>query len=566
MPEAQQPVARHLVEDLLIKDGVRLPFAERALLAERGVTRDLLDGLTAASLLRVERDEQGRMLYEVGHDTLVAPIGEAAKARREGEERERLQREAEEQREALRREAERQAEEKRKIARARRNAILVGIGALLLLVYALLQSRQATQAKREAEEAKAEAVKMTALAGQRDSLARQAQTQADTAQHIATRKTEEARQSAEANAKTMLQLGYSTAQVVDALVKEVNGHIYRLEYPDALGNLEGAARFNKRTIDFTHAALELAFYYNEVGERQSGVLVRTLALLGQPRPRSQVDCRDYLRGEDRLWYSIMMEKYYPVMVDVAGGEYYPGCVKPADCEITDSSYRARVDKLHLARTETTFHQYSLFCEATGRDIFKDCGPLSWGFNGDNPVVNVSWFDACLYANWLSQQFGKQEVYKMGEATKGDYGDDYPAITLDSSANGYRLPTEAEWEWAARGGTKQDTFDFSGNSIIENVAWYSENSKNRTQAVATKNPNALRLYDLSGNVWEWCWDWYDTYPTEAKTDWRGPDKGDTRVVRGGGWYGDPQDCRVAYRYYYSPTYRLNCIGFRLARSF
>lgn len=553
LPEREQPVARHLVEDLLIKDGVRLPFAAQALLAEPGVSPELLERLAAASLLRVERDEQGRMIYEVGHDTLVAPITEAAEVRREAEARA-------EERERLRL-------ERAKIQRARRRNAAFTALALLLLGWALWQTLQAQKQAKVAEERTREAEAAERRAAEKDSLARRSQIEADTAKAVAERKTAEARRNAEANVLTMLQLGKSTEQVVDAIVKEANGHIYRLEYPEALGKLEAAAQFKKRTRDFDRAALELAFFFNESGQKQAGgPLAQALALLGKNLSNAR-----NLSKLDPAWHKTLTEKYYSVMLDVPGGEYYPGCVKPGYCNITDSTYRAKVNNFRLARTETTFHQYGLFCAATGRDIFKECGPLGWGFNGDNPVVNVSWFDACLYANWLSRRFGLREVYDMGEATKGSYGDYYKNIRLDTAANGFRLPSEAEWEWAARGGpnaTRTDAYSmttYAGSDSLDLVGWYGENSGNRTHPVAGKQPNALGLFDMSGNVREWCWDWYaDEYPHGPVAGWRGPGNGTRHVLRGGSWNYLNNDCQVSVRYRYDPDFRYFNSGFRLAQ--
>ncbi len=568
LPEREQPVARHLVEDLLIKDGVRLPFAAQALLAEPGVSPELLERLAAASLLRVERDEQGRMIYEVGHDTLVAPITEAAEVRREAEARA-------EERERLRL-------ERAKIQRARRRSVAFSSVALLLLAWALWQTRQAQHEARRAEERTAAALAAERRAAEKDSLAHRSQIEADTAKAVAERKTAEARRNAEANVLTMLQLGHSTEQVVDAIVKEANGHIYRLEYPEALGKLEAAAQFKKRTRDFDRAALELAFFFNESGQKQAGgPLAQALALLGKNLSNSR-----NLSKLDPAWHKTLTEKYYPVMLDVPDGEYYPGCLKPGECprdttivgvtsshpdNTTWSRYKAIVSPFRLARTETTFHQYGLFCAATGRDIFKECGPLGWGFNGDNPVVEVSWSDACLYANWLSRRFGLREVYDIGEATTGSYGDYYENIRLDTAANGFRLPSEAEWEWAARGGpnvTRTDTYSmtkYAGSDSLDLVGWYSKNSGSRTHPVAGKQPNALGLFDMSGNVWEWCWDWYaDEYPHGPVAGWRGPGKGTVRVLRGGSWGNYYINCQVSVRYGSNPLVRNDATGFRLAQ--
>ncbi len=132
---------------------------------------------------------------------------------------------------------------------------------------------------------------------------------------------------------------------------------------------------------------------------------------------------------------------------------------------------------------------------------------------------------------------------------------------------FRLPTEAEWEYAARGGKNSKDFKYSGGQSMQNVGWYSENSNRRTQVVANKRPNELGLYDMSGNVWEWCRDWYDDnyYSNSPVSNPRGPSSGSDRVLRGGSWYDNPTYCRVAYRARDRPVNRLNNSGFRVVLS-
>ena len=128
---------------------------------------------------------------------------------------------------------------------------------------------------------------------------------------------------------------------------------------------------------------------------------------------------------------------------------------------------------------------------------------------------------------------------------------------------FRLPTEAEWEYAARGGNKSRGYKYAGSNNIDNVAWYSDNSGSQTHNVATKSPNELGLYDMSGNVWEWCQDWYGSYSSGSQTNPTGPESGDGRVRRGGSWNVIAGGCRVSCRYYDVPTYRGNFMGLRLA---
>lgn len=162
---------------------------------------------------------------------------------------------------------------------------------------------------------------------------------------------------------------------------------------------------------------------------------------------------------------------------------------------------------------------------------------SW-FKGETlPVENVSW-DEC-------QAF----VAKLNAATNKQF----------------RLPTEAEWEYAARGGKLSKGFLYSGSNNVADVAWYEENSKEATHPVKSKMANELGLYDMSGNVWEWCQDWYDYYDEEAQTNPVGPEEGDERVCRGGCWSVASSRCRSARRYDVAPDGRGYHIGLRLALS-
>jgi formylglycine-generating enzyme required for sulfatase activity len=173
---------------------------------------------------------------------------------------------------------------------------------------------------------------------------------------------------------------------------------------------------------------------------------------------------------------------------------------------------------------------------------------------DYPVENVSWFDAVEYCNALSQREGRTACYQVQDHN----------VTWPKACNGYRLPTEAEWEYAARAGKPTE---YAGANDVKEVAWIGRNSGGRPHRVGTRNANAWGLHDMSGNVWEWVWDWHaDSYTGAATTDPRGPSDGAYRVLRGGAFLFGAVDARVAYRYRFGPTYRDGDAGFRLARSY
>ena len=176
---------------------------------------------------------------------------------------------------------------------------------------------------------------------------------------------------------------------------------------------------------------------------------------------------------------------------------------------------------------------------------------------DTPVAHVTYWGAMMYANWLSNQAGLTPVYTIGTTVEG------PTATASWEANGYRLPTEAEWEYAAKGGDQSMGYKYAGSDNVDKVGWYSSNSCFSTHPVGQKEDNELGLYDMSGNVSEWCWDRYGEYLPESQTN----PKGSTdlyRVLRGGDWENDAVDLRSATRNSLHPTFTNNSTGFRLVR--
>ncbi|MDR0568324.1 MAG: formylglycine-generating enzyme family protein [Spirochaetaceae bacterium] len=188
-----------------------------------------------------------------------------------------------------------------------------------------------------------------------------------------------------------------------------------------------------------------------------------------------------------------------------------------------------------------------------------------------PVEQVNWYNAVEYCNRLSKAEGLPPAYTIETAKKDpnnrNYSDDLRwTVTWNRKSEGYRLPTEAEWEYAAKGGAGASrNFLYAGSNDPDNVSWYGANSKGTTHPVGSKIPNALGLYDMSGNVWEWCWDWFGHSPAESQTNPAGAALGSDRVYRGGGWAFSTKHLRCVDRYGAPPKQSGNYLGFRIVRS-
>ena len=188
---------------------------------------------------------------------------------------------------------------------------------------------------------------------------------------------------------------------------------------------------------------------------------------------------------------------------------------------------------------------------------------------NNPVNYISWYDALVYCNKLSIKEGLTPCYAIDGKTQPSEWSAVPtendstwdAATCDFTADGYRLPTEAEWEWAARGG---ESYTFAGSNDIKEVAWYINNTSG-TRDVKTKKANGYGLYDMSGNVWEWCWDWWrENIPSDTPAE--GVPSGSLRSLRGGSWCNYDHICSVNSRGMKDPSKGDNVTGFRVVRSF
>ncbi len=235
------------------------------------------------------------------------------------------------------------------------------------------------------------------------------------------------------------------------------------------------------------------------------------------------------------------------MVKVSGGTFQMGATSEQGSDAYDYEkpvHNVTLSDYWMGETEVT---QALWFAVMGKKPTSDGNPWESSFGlGDNyPAYNVSWDDCQEFITKLNLLTGQT----------------------------FRLPTEAEWELAARGGTGSQGYKYAGSNTIDDVAWYLDNIPSQewftagcgTQPVATKSPNELGLYDMSGNLWEWCLDWYSSsyYSSSVQTNPTGPSSGSHRVLRGGSWYNSARFCRVSYRDNNYPSNRRDSDGLRLA---
>ena len=206
--------------------------------------------------------------------------------------------------------------------------------------------------------------------------------------------------------------------------------------------------------------------------------------------------------------------------------------------VMTAPHKVTVDDYYIAKTTVTQGFWRAIMGTTLTDFASQLGVCTYGVGDDYPMYFISWDDC------------EEFIGKLNEITQMNF----------------RLPTEAEWEFACRGGKNSKKYKYSGSNDIDEVAWYSDNSNASTQPVATKAPNELGIYDMSGNVWEWCSDWYGFYSRDSQDSPTGPASGDDRVMRGGGFSSYADETLLHTRNYGNPAKCYNNFGFRLALTY
>ena len=249
----------------------------------------------------------------------------------------------------------------------------------------------------------------------------------------------------------------------------------------------------------------------------------------KPRPAPRRNSTSHYTSST-VSLSAELNKLINNMVYVSGGTFTMGGTSEqgSDAESDEKpTHNVTLSSYYICKYEVT--------QALWRAVM---GSNPSNFKGDNlPVECVSWYDCQTFINRLNSYTGRN----------------------------FRLPTEAEWEFAARGGNYSRHYKYSGSNYIGDVAWYGDNSGNRTHPVGTKQANELGLYDMSGNVWEWCSDWYGSYSSYSQSNPTGPNSGSSRVERGGNWYNYARRCRSSNRLNYAPGNSYCNLGLRLVLS-
>ena len=233
-----------------------------------------------------------------------------------------------------------------------------------------------------------------------------------------------------------------------------------------------------------------------------------------------------------------------------------------------------ISDFFVSKYEITVNDYRRFCTKTGNDMPPE-PKKGWGDN--HPIANINWYDAITFCNWLSKENGLSPFYNI-DTTKEDPNNlstldtQKWLVTYNHEANGFRLPFEAEWEYMARGGKKGNFLLFSEEEEMTEehlsyIAWFKGNNEPfGTKAVGLKDPNELGVYDVFGNVSEWCNDWYneDYYNISPKNNPQGPEQGENKVIRGGYFNSYPQSLYAYRRNSFTPDRYAVFIGFRVCR--
>ena len=267
--------------------------------------------------------------------------------------------------------------------------------------------------------------------------------------------------------------------------------------------------------------------YNECGNKLAEERQRVTELQQQEKQQERQNEQNPPITTHITSDHLVIDEISHYLVYVEGGAFMMGCNDKSASKAEKPAHQVTVSSFMIGKYPVTQREWQAVMGSNPSYFIGD----------DLPVEHVSWNDVQEFLKKLNKLTGKE----------------------------YRLPTEAEWEYAARGGNSSRGYKYAGSNNIDDIAWYTQNSGVKTHQVGLKRANELRLYDMSGNVWEWCSDWYGNYSAGALTNPRGPSIGTSHVLRGGNWYARAVDCRSTYRRNTTTDSASQGIGFRLAVS-
>ena len=593
LPKADQLPARYLMEEGLVFEDEerRLILYEGQIKSVYGISDKLLKDLLNTHIIRAEPSYKGGYTFELSHDSLVAPILKA-KAKRKQDEQERAKKEAQKKKEI-------------ELAELRKQALLEHNRAETekqLRKNAEHAKSQAEEFRFKAIEAWDEAEKQKKRAEQLEDYARYNERKAKTRNLIAYGFFALTAIIAMIMALNFIEslsvikdLEKNNVEAVRLVLKNVEKDILNLRYEDAILKIQAVAEFNLLEQEITKYFLEIVFWYCEIGEHERAFSLLDTFIYFTPdkdfyekfaqiKGRSNISLnhlRQLIQTIDNEYFNFLFnEKYYPELIEVEGGTFEMGCDSVAlknaqigewNCPYDEKLQTREVETFEISKYETTVWQFAIYCESTSNSDIRNHIMSEWNDPGDNPVTNVSWYQAVEYANWLSQKKNLKPIYLIDKENedpinKSIYDKSKWKVSVNlESGQSYRLPTEVEWEYAAKEGKFNSNSIFSGSNTLSIVGWYDENST-RTSPVGMKKSNMLGIYDMCGNVEEWCWDWYSANYHENAGSGAGLDSVTTKVLRGGSWEYAIGYCRVTARNRFNPDNGQNSIGFRVAKSY
>lgn len=607
LPPEEQLQARRLLEEGLIyeEEERRIALDEGLILQQYGISQDLLDKLQAGNLLHRESREQGSILYEISHDTLVAPILKAKGERLQGEREKMEQQRLTEAR--LIAEEERKRRELAEVQRAlaRRLAVVAVLASCIALILAfaamsgfqkaknaqkeaILSAEQADIARSKAERASKEEARARLIADSSATVAllkseeaerawRQAEKNLQRAvaeeqkvrkaltQVTKARKDSEAsRKAAELNLRSALQSKMKADSALVALsVKsdslQTSENALKSAIADQIQRLKNNAAEAIRNLEYESAygqCIQLLQLVQGPKDQETKNLVQELAYFYKKTdPNFSAKLKPLLGGigisdiSDKTIVGISTSN-----LDLLNIRYFPEMIPVGST-------------LSAGKTEVTYWQFNVYVKATKQALPPAPG---WQITGDLPVTNISWYDAIAYSNWLTSREEKKDfaynikTQKSAPDAKGyspvwvwvprllwsSYKDRKSKITYNKSSKGYRLPTETEW--------KQMAGPVPG--LPNAAAWFKNNSGNQTHPVAGKAPNEYSLHDMYGNAQEWCWsdDFSGSY-----TERKGIQGVREQVLLGGSW--DSSESQLKSRILSAPFNTYSTNGFRVVRS-